>query len=147
MSRIERLRHHFVEFIPDELDNGVLYISMLYGIVVHKCCCGCGNKVVTPLAPTDWKLTYDGESVSLDPSIGNWSLSCRSHYWINHGRVHWATQWSQSAVDQARARDRLAKLHYFADKRIPATRGDSPVPDIPRKGRFLSFIRRLRKTN
>ncbi|WP_417924835.1 DUF6527 family protein [Collimonas pratensis] len=27
----------------------------------------------------DWSLTYDGKTVSLDPSIGNWSLPCRAH--------------------------------------------------------------------
>ncbi|WP_353963011.1 DUF6527 family protein [Streptomyces sp. NBC_00365] len=36
--------------------------------------CGCGRKVVTPLAPQEWKLTLDGVSVSLHPSIGNWSF-------------------------------------------------------------------------
>lgn len=91
MKRTEQLSNQFVEFIPDQLDDGVLYVSMPYGIVAHKCCCGCGNKVVTPLTPTDWQLVYDGQSVSLDPSIGNWSLPCRSHYWIDHGRVHSTT--------------------------------------------------------
>jgi hypothetical protein len=50
------MQHKFVEFIPDELDTGVLYISTTYATVVHKCCCGCGNEVVTPLTPNDWQL-------------------------------------------------------------------------------------------
>jgi hypothetical protein len=42
--------------------------------------CGCGKKVVLPLHPTHGKLTYDGETVSLSPSVGNWSFPCESHY-------------------------------------------------------------------
>jgi Family of unknown function (DUF6527) len=35
----------------------------------NLCCCGCGEKVVTPLRPTDWKLIFDGKTISLDPSL------------------------------------------------------------------------------
>jgi len=83
------LKHKFVENIPDNLENGIIYISLAYGTVVHKCCCGCGNEVVTPLSPKDWKLLFDGESISLFPSIGNWSFDCRSHYWIKDNKVVW----------------------------------------------------------
>jgi hypothetical protein len=69
----------FVASIPDRLAEHTLYVSMEYATVAHQCCCGCGLEVVTPLSPTDWKLTYDGVSVSLHPSIGNWSFPCRSH--------------------------------------------------------------------
>ena len=27
---------------------------------------------------------------TLDPSIGNWSFACRSHYFMRKGRVVWA---------------------------------------------------------
>jgi hypothetical protein len=50
-----------------------IYISIRFATVGHKCCCGCGREVITPLSPTDWSLTSDGETVSLHPSIGNWS--------------------------------------------------------------------------
>ena len=50
------LTHKFVEFIPQELAERTIYISIEYAIAVHKCCCGCGNKVVTPITPTDWTL-------------------------------------------------------------------------------------------
>jgi Family of unknown function (DUF6527) len=70
----------FVEFMPKLLDDGVLYVSMTYATASHRCFCGCGMKVVTPLSPTDWRLTFDGDSLSLHPSIGNWSYPCRSHY-------------------------------------------------------------------
>lgn len=88
-----KMRHRFVEFIPDELEDGILYISITYATVLHKCCCGCGNEVVTPLSPSDWQLTFDGETISLFPSIGNWSFPCRSHYWIRKDKVVWVDDW------------------------------------------------------
>ena len=109
------LKFEFVKSIPEELAERTLYISMDYGTVVHKCCCGCGREVVTPLSPTDWKLIYDGASISLSPSVGNWSFPCRSHYWINQGAVHWAEHWSDNRIAAGRAYDRRAKDGYFAD--------------------------------
>ena len=79
---MKTMQHKFVEFIPDVIEEGVLYISIEYCTAIHKCVCGCGNEVVTPLSPTDWELTFNGKTVSLDPSIGNWSFKCQSHYWI-----------------------------------------------------------------
>jgi hypothetical protein len=113
MTKIARLVPKFVEFAPPELKEGVLYVSMVYGSAIHKCCCGCGEKVVTPFSPTDWKMTFDGESVSLHPSIGNWSFRCRSHYWIRENEIHWAPQWWQDEIDAGRVRDRNAKSRYF----------------------------------
>ena len=55
----------FVEFIPEVLDDGVLYISRTYKTAVHKCCCGCGEEVVTPLMPTEWTFSTSTEGVSL----------------------------------------------------------------------------------
>ena len=60
---------------------------------MHLCCCGCGNEVVTPLNPDGWRLTFDGESVSLHPSISNPDMDCRSHYWITRDKVCWVPQW------------------------------------------------------
>lgn len=107
------LRHEFVEFIPDDLKEGMIYVSMGFATVVHKCCCGCGKEVVTPLSPTDWKLLFDGKTISLAPSIGNWSFDCQSHYWISNNRVRWATRWSPNEIDSGRAHDRFAKKRYF----------------------------------
>jgi hypothetical protein len=115
MNRTSRLDHEFVHYIPDRIDEGKLYVSVTFATVVHRCCCGCGNEVVTPLSPTDWQLTFDGESVSLDPSIGNWSFTCRSHYWIRRGRVHWARAWSKEQIQAGRVQDRRSKEQYFAE--------------------------------
>ncbi len=87
-----------MEYIPEILKERTIYISVTYATAAHKCCCGCGKEVVTPLSPTDWKLIFDGESVSLHPSIGNWSFACRSHYWITRNAVKWAEQWSDEDI-------------------------------------------------
>ena len=105
--------HEFVEFIPDTIEEGKIYVSIAYATTVHKCACGCGKEVVTPLSPTDWKLVFDGETVSLDPSVGNWSFPCRSHYWVSNDRAMWAEDWSQARIDANRAHDRRAKDKYY----------------------------------
>jgi Family of unknown function (DUF6527) len=111
--RATSLVPQFVEFIPESLENGVLYISQRYSTASHKCCCGCGEKVVTPLRPTDWSLTIIDGSVTLHPSIGNWSYPCRSHYFIRRNRVVWAGAMSQQEINQGRAHDRAARKAYF----------------------------------
>lgn len=113
MKRETILKHEFVEYIPAELEDGTIYVSIPYETVVHRCCCGCGNKVVTPLSPMDWKLIFDGQSISLDPSIGNWSFSCQSHYWITRNRVKWAWKWSPEEIDAARLENELDKEDYY----------------------------------
>lgn len=110
-----KLSHKFVEFIPDTLEAGVIYVSIPHSTVVHRCCCGCGREVVTPLTPTDWKVMFDGESVSLNPSIGNWSFACRSHYWIVRNRVVWAEDWSEGRVASAEAQDKIQKEKFYGD--------------------------------
>jgi hypothetical protein len=92
------LTHEFVEYIPEVLKPGTIYVSIIYATAVHLCCCGCGNEVVTPLSPTDWKLIFDGESISLYPSIGNWSFPCHSHYWVERDLVIWLPGWSKKEI-------------------------------------------------
>jgi len=119
-----------VELVPDVLEADVLYISIPYRTAVHLCCCGCGVEVATPLGPADWRLTFDGETVTLQPSIGNWSLPCQSHYWIRHNRVVWARAWTPREVSKARQRDRAAtKRHLEALNRKAA--GAAPAPGEP----------------
>jgi len=103
----------FVEFIPDQLEEGVLYISIEYCTAVHKCACGCGNEVVTPFSPTDWKLTFDGKTVSLNPSIGNWSFDCKSHYFITRNNIRLVRQWKDWEIEEGRKEDIKIKKIYF----------------------------------
>ncbi|MGA2067952.1 MAG: DUF6527 family protein [Thermoguttaceae bacterium] len=118
------LRHEFVEFVPDELNERTLYVSIRYRTVVHLCCCGCGRQVVTPLSPTAWSLTFDGVSISLYPSIGSWNLPCRSHYWIERNRAKWSRRWSQAEIEAGRASEARAKAKYYG------TEGEKPEPPL-----------------
>lgn len=111
--RHHTLEHRFVKHVPDVIEPGVLYVSVEFGSVVHACCCGCGAEVVTPLTPTDWKLIFDGETVSLRPSVGSWTLPCRSHYFIDRNRVVVAGPWTDEQVEASRKHDQLAKSRYY----------------------------------
>ena len=104
-----RLAHQFVTSFPAVLEAGVLYVSIEYDTSSHLCACGCLNQVVLPLHPTAWRVTYDGETVSMSPSVGNWSFQCRSHYWIERGRIRWAPTWTDAQVAAGRSRTLLER--------------------------------------
>lgn len=148
----------FVDEIPAELEEGRLYISIRYRTASHLCACGCGLKVVTPIKPPKWNLTYDGETVSLSPSIGSWQLPCRSHYVIRKNRVVWARTWSEERIQQGRLDDAAETRAYYhgraGDGEIspisPQNEGE-PVAgdglatpaDPPPKTTFFQRLRRL----
>jgi hypothetical protein len=121
-----RLEHRFVHHIPEQIDRGVIYISIEFATAVHTCCCGCGEEVVTPFTPTDWSLTFDGETISISPSIGNWNFACRSHYFIDQGRVIEALPWKKERIDRARRSDANAKALYYEKDGDNRESSDSP---------------------
>lgn len=141
MRQLIVLETEFVRSIPNRLAEHTLYVSMEYATVAHKCFCGCGQEVVTPLTPTDWKLTYDGVSVSLHPSIGNWNFPCRSHYWIVKSKVRWAGDMSQEKIDGVRAQDRRAKAGYFDELEKTAVPTPTAKPEMPKAGPKSWFSR------
>jgi hypothetical protein len=138
----DSLEPEFVEAVPTVLQEGKLYISIRYRTSVHLCACGCGNKVVTPIKPAKWHLTYDGATVSLSPSVGNWQFPCRSHYVIRHNKVDWARPWSDEQVRAGRERDALALRDYYA--RREQERTASAGAGIASRRGLISRIRRLR---
>lgn len=105
--------HQIVESIPERLEEGILYVSHRYKIAVHKCACGCGEEVVTPFGPADWSIQIERGAATLDPSIGNWSFACRSHYFIRQGKVAWAGRMSRRQIERGRAVDREAGMRYI----------------------------------
>lgn len=139
MIRHKRLAHRLVEHIPERLEVGILYVSMEYATSAHSCCCGCGEEVVAPFTPTDWRMTFDGETISLRPSIGNWTLKCRSHYVIDRGTVIEVGSWSDEDVEAERQRDRAAKARHY---------GTSSTADRANRstaaGNGLASLRRIR---
>ena len=128
MSKQHRITHRFVEHVPSPLEDGVVYVSIEFGTIIHKCCCGCGDKVVTPLTPVDWTLIYDGQSISLQPSIGRWDAPCRSHYWIQKNCVIWSTEWSKDKVDALKRHETGLRDDYFE---LGHDRPQEAVEDTP----------------
>lgn len=113
------IKHRFVNAIPETIPENEIFISIEHNTCIHLCACGCGYEVVTPLSPRDWRVTYDGASISLTPSIGNWNFKCQSHYWIKNGEIVWADQWSPAKVEFGRQTDLNNKKRYYGkqDKR------------------------------
>ena len=110
---MKTIQHKFVEFIPSKLEEGILYISIEYHTAAHLCICGCGNLVFTPLTPNDWNLTFDGRTVSLSPSIGNWNFDCKSHYWIVNSKIKIARKWKEWEINSFRNSDSKRKTKYY----------------------------------
>lgn len=126
MNKHAHFTPEFVDAIPTAIEQGKIYISMEFATAVHSCACGCRMEVVTPFSPTDWKLVFDGVSISLSPSIGNWSFPCRSHYWIKNNQVEWADDWAQEQIDAGRVHDRLNKRLQIEKAHSPASSADRP---------------------
>lgn len=134
------MTHEFVEYVPGTPAEGVLYVSVRFRTVVHLCACGCMTKIATPLSPANWQLGFDGESISLTPSIGAWGLPCRSHYWIEAGTVQWASPWTEERIHRGRDRDDQARRRYLA-QRAGGPADEAPVPPAaaaPRAWRRLA---------
>lgn len=130
--------HQFVEYVPREMEDGVVYVSIGFATAIHRCCCGCGNQVVTPLSPAEWSITFNGRAVTLHPSIGNWSFPCQSHYWIRENRVVWERRWTREEIRAGRATDRRAEHSHFGSG--AEERPQRPL-DMPKE----SFWRRCAK--
>lgn len=56
-----KIRLQLTETIPEEIEEGILYVSLTYWTTAHKCGCGCGQKVVLRLGPKHWSITLNGE--------------------------------------------------------------------------------------
>lgn len=145
MKAPTNLTHEFIESFPDKLEQGKLYVSVEFATAAHLCVCGCGHEVITPLSPADWQLLFDGESISLRPSIGNWSFDCQSHYWIEKNKVRWAPQWTRQEIESGRSNDRRALNEYY-DTSVPEAEAPPEIPEptkvIPESlfGKVLTWL-------
>lgn len=132
-----------VEFVPETLREGVLYVSMTYMTSSHLCACGCRREVVTPLSPRDWSISIRKERATLRPSIGNWSFPCRSHYWIIDNQVRWAGDMPDVLVQRGREISRQNKERYYSSRKQQAD-ADLQRNQIADKSRpQVSFWRRI----
>lgn len=136
---MKTVQHKFVEFMPDQLEEGTLYISMEYCTAIHKCVCGCGKEVVTPISPTDWQLTFDGKSISLSPSIGNWNFDCQSHYWIVKNQIKHASRWTDTEINSGRKKDKKKKKKQFSKNKSSLK---NKIQNI--RAKFLLIIKQIK---
>jgi hypothetical protein len=143
MLRHTRLEHRFVHYVPEQLEPGVIYISMDFATAAHTCCCGCGEQVITPFTPTDWKLTFDGETISLWPSIGNWNFRCQSHYIIRNNRILGAEPWEEKQIENGRRRDKNRKEKHFEEKNESGV--SQSIPLVPAEVEGIGLLGRLKK--
>lgn len=103
-----------VQYIPKNLEPGILYVSEEFEVAVHLCACGCGLKVCTPLTPTEWRFTDSENGPSLFPSVGNWEFPCRSHYWFQNGQIFWGEDWTPAQIEAGRRSEEERSRAYFA---------------------------------
>ncbi len=137
MSGVDTLTPRFVEEVPDDLEPGVFYVSLEHGSMLHLCACGCGHEVALPLTPVDWRFTFDGETISVSPSVGSWSLPCRSHYIVDRGRVRWAGDWTKEQIEAGRLRDQARKdsrYGHFPEPRAAPGPVDASKTDASARG-------------
>lgn len=134
--RIDRITPEVVELVPRVLQPGRLYVSPKYRAAVHLCCCGCGEKVVTPLSSAEWQIELAQGRATLYPSIGNWSMACQSHYWIRENQVIWSSQLSKTGIKAVFERDQrdLQAMHRTAQTLRTAKRSTSD-PSTSDQGR------------
>lgn len=99
----------FVERVPTNIEQGVIYISTSVNTAIHLCPCGCKTEIVIPLDPDEWSFTYDGETITLYPSVGVWGAECKSHYWIKKSKVEWSRMYSNTEIEEVRASERRQK--------------------------------------
>jgi len=108
------IRPEYVKQFPEQLIEGILYISEEFELTAHKCCCGCGEDVYNKLSPVKWHLTKSSDgSVSLYPSIGNWKYKCQSHYWIRNNQVIAAGSMSKKEIEMVQLRDLRDRDRYI----------------------------------
>lgn len=72
------------EFISEDLEFGKLYYSNNYSVLVHLCCCGCGQKIAIPIKEGEWSVFPNNGKVTITPSLQHWN-GCKSHYIITDG--------------------------------------------------------------
>lgn len=107
------------QYMPTQLEPGILYVAEEFKAAAHLCACGCGSTVRTPL--NRWTLV-ETDGPSLDPSIGNWQEPCQSHYWIKRGRVTWARKWSLDEIEVGRLEEQARLNSHYNALEDPARR-------------------------
>ena len=72
-----------VEFIPDNMEEGIFYYSKKYSTASHLCACGCGQNFPVPIGEGQWNITQK-EPLTVTPSFYH-RIQCKAHYIITNG--------------------------------------------------------------
>jgi hypothetical protein len=110
---VKKISVQHVKYLPKQLSEGILYVSSEYAVAGHLCGCGCGTKVITPLGHAEWTFLEREGRPTLRPSIGNWQIPCRSHYFITDGQVEFAAQWSDAEIAAGRHAEERRRREYY----------------------------------
>lgn len=140
---IKQLRPRLVSVIPEDPETGVLYVSVEYATTLHLCACGCGQEVVLGISPDDWRFCWDGQTISISPSVGNWSLPCQSHYIIRHNGIQWTRPWSDEKIARGRAAD-AARKRPAGGSVVPDPGSMTPTVATPSRSGWRRILRKLR---
>jgi hypothetical protein len=124
------IRPEYVTHFPATFQEGVLYISEEFETAGHLCCCGCGERVITPLNPAKWQIRKSGNKVSLSPSVGNWKYTCQSHYWISLNQVIEAKKFDSRTIQAVQRRDRREMNRYIERTNAAAAQPQIHKPSL-----------------
>jgi hypothetical protein len=87
------LTPQFVEYMPDVIEDGILYISQRFSVAIHKCAGGCGIQAVMDISnwgdspwKNGWRMTINDNLISFSPSI---LCPCKAHYFIENNEIRW----------------------------------------------------------
>ena len=83
-----RFSYLAVERIPKQLSPNIVYHSEEFELGALLCACGCGHRVML-LVPDSHQVTSEGGMATVRPSIAVCDAPCKSHYYVNAGRVEW----------------------------------------------------------
>lgn len=108
-----------VYYMPKQLEPGILYVSDEFKVAAHLCPCGCGNKIITPILPVNWTFSEYNNLPTLSPSISNWQLPCKSHYWITKGHISWSYKISKEQASESWFKEEKTRLTYYETEQFP----------------------------
>ena len=129
---MKTIEFKFMDDLPqnEEMEENIIYVSLGDDTSKHLCMCGCKSVIVTPISPVEWQIIYNGK-YSLQPSIGNWQLYCKSHYWIKDEKVIWASKFSEEKIEKVKEQD-LTDLNEH-------------IKNLNQKSSFICRIKKLLK--
>ncbi|WEX08943.1 DUF6527 family protein [Chelativorans sp. AA-79] len=83
-----KYRYLWVERIPTQMQEGVVYHTEEFELAGLLCACGCGHRI-TLLVPDSHQVWNEGGYATIRPSVGVFDAPCKAHYVITAGNVQW----------------------------------------------------------